>query len=281
MTTFSSYDGTEISYRKLGNGPLLFCVPGGPRASAYLEDLGGLSAHRTLVRYDARGTGDSVVPADPSSYAYPALAEDLEALRAHLGVERMDLLAHSNGTVVAQAYAAKYPERVGRLVLIGPGNELYPTGGRDLGDILASRADEPWYAEVSQAAMELMSLPADASPERMLDVLGRYTPAGYGKWAVRQQEHAKMQQDLFSLTAWAGFTRTDVDPAGIVARLKELSEPVLVLTGDRDGLTGVAVGDIAVAAFTHGRHVTLDVCGHYPWVDQPQRFVQIVEDFLN
>ena len=59
MGRFRSYDGTELAYHVQGRGPLLVCLPGGPgRSSAYLGDLGGLSAHRTLVLLDTRGTGD-------------------------------------------------------------------------------------------------------------------------------------------------------------------------------------------------------------------------------
>jgi pimeloyl-ACP methyl ester carboxylesterase len=50
MSSFASYDGTEISYRVLGDGPPLVCLPGGPgRAAGYLGDLGGLGASRQLV----------------------------------------------------------------------------------------------------------------------------------------------------------------------------------------------------------------------------------------
>ncbi|MEU4742611.1 alpha/beta hydrolase [Actinosynnema sp. NPDC023658] len=281
MPFISSYDGTRISYRITGSGPLLVCVAGGPRAPGYLEDLGGLSAHRTLLYYDHRGTGDSATPADPATYAYPALADDLEALRAQLGLADVDLLAHSNGTVVAQAFAARHPDRVRRMVLIGPGTELYPEGGHDLGEILASHGDEPWYPDVSQAAFELLKLPPDADPERVVDVLDRYAPAAYARWTERQQRHAEVQRKLLSIPAWTGFAKTDADPADVVAALARVTAPVLVVTGDRDGLTGVAVGDLVAAAFPDSRHETLVDSGHYPWVDVPELFCTTVERFLS
>src|SRR6185437_10290128 len=50
MPVFASYDGTEIGYRVLGDGPPLVCLPGGPgRAAEYLGDLGGVSASRQLI----------------------------------------------------------------------------------------------------------------------------------------------------------------------------------------------------------------------------------------
>lgn len=116
MATFRAPDRTSLAYRTAGDGPPLVCLPGGPmRASAYLGDLGGLAAHRRLVMLDLRGTGESAVPEDTTSYRCDRLVGDVEALREHLGVERVDLLAHCAGANLAAAYVRAYPERVGRL----------------------------------------------------------------------------------------------------------------------------------------------------------------------
>ncbi|HEV2891361.1 MAG TPA: alpha/beta hydrolase [Frankiaceae bacterium] len=128
MTTFVTRDGVTLSYTTRGNGPLLVCQPGGPgRASRYLGDLGGLDATRTLLLLDARGTGAS---GRTERLAMPYLAGDLEDLRAHLGVERFDLLAHSAGAVVAQVFARQHP--VGRLVLVTPSGRLQDVTGEDV-----------------------------------------------------------------------------------------------------------------------------------------------------
>jgi proline iminopeptidase len=281
MSTFTSFDGTVISYQAIGSGPPLVLVPGGPRASAYLEDLGGLGVHRTLLRYDARGTGESPAPADPASYGYPSLARDVEALRLELGLERLDLLAHSSGTVVAQAYAAAHPARVGRLILVGPGPDLYGAGGEDIPQILGRRSGEPWFAEVSAAARELAGLGPGAAPEQVFDVLSRYTPAGYGGWTPRQRDHAKAQLAGFALTAWTGFWAAPDGPGAVLAGLAQVSSPVLVITGELDGLTGVTAGDAAASYFSDARHATLAGAGHFPWVDRPEEFRGVVEEFLS
>lgn len=89
--------------------------------SVYLGDLGGLSAYRLLVTLDLRGAGRSAVPEDSSSYRCDRLVDDVEALRVHLGIARLDLLAHSAGTNLALLYLTRYPRNAGRTVLIGPG----------------------------------------------------------------------------------------------------------------------------------------------------------------
>jgi pimeloyl-ACP methyl ester carboxylesterase len=81
MATFRAADGTGLAYRVTGSGAPVICVPGGPmRASAYLGDLGDLSARNQLVMLDLRGTGQSATPDDPASYRCDRLSGDVEAL---------------------------------------------------------------------------------------------------------------------------------------------------------------------------------------------------------
>ncbi|MEV6117811.1 hypothetical protein AB0L59_36455 [Streptomyces sp. NPDC052109] len=64
MGSSISYDGAELAYRVAGEGETEVCLPGGPQQSTYLGDLGGLSAHRKLIRLELRGTGRSAVSQD-------------------------------------------------------------------------------------------------------------------------------------------------------------------------------------------------------------------------
>lgn len=121
MVSFASYDGTVLACHERVEGPALVCLPGGPgRSSGYLGDLGGLAAQRRLILLDNRGTGESAAPVDPDTYAMDRMVADVEALRVHLGFERMDLLGHSAAGGLALLYAARYPERIGHLVLVTP-----------------------------------------------------------------------------------------------------------------------------------------------------------------
>lgn len=158
MPTFHTYDGTELAYHVMGEGAPLICLPGGAmRAGAYLGDLGGLSAVRQLVVLDLRGTGDSAVPDDVSTYRCDRLVEDVEALRRHLGLERIDLLAHSAAGNLAALYAARHPWALRSLVLVAPG--MQATGfafvEREAREAAALRSSEPWYAKALPALEEI------------------------------------------------------------------------------------------------------------------------------
>jgi pimeloyl-ACP methyl ester carboxylesterase len=279
VTQFASYDGTRLHYELVGEGPPLVCLPGGPgRASAYLEDLAGLSSERTLVLLDARATGRSEVPPDPASLRFDRLALDVEALRAQLELEVLDVLAHSAGSLVAQAWAAAHPERVGCLVLVTPSGSLQGTTRDDLAEIRASRAGEPWYDDAAAALAAL----ADAMPAERAALERALRPFWYGRWDERCQEHAASADAQTSKRALLGFGAgvTQAERDAVVGRLSEVSAPVLVVAGERDGLTGVESARAVAGAFPQSRLALLPEAGHFPWVDEPEAFRSAVSGFL-
>ncbi|MBC7375759.1 MAG: alpha/beta hydrolase [Frankiales bacterium] len=279
MSSLVAADGTRLAYVEVGEGPALVCLPGGPgRASAYLEDLGGLSAGRTLVRLDTRATGHSEVPADPASLRFDRLAADVEALRETLGLDQVDLLGHSAGCLVAQAWAAAHPDRVRSLTLVTPTDRLQGGNRSDVAAIRSSRADEPWYAEAAEAQSALVDAPASQQ-----QALVRATrPFFYGRWDERTQAHAATADRQSSKRAELGFgvDIESVDLAGMLSSLSSLQAPVLVVGGERDALTGVASVALVAGTFAHAQTVVLPGAGHFPWVDEPDAFRTAVTAFL-
>jgi len=279
MSVLVAPDGTRLAYTELGHGPPLLCLPGGPgRASAYLEELGGLSAEATLVRLDTRATGHSEVPADPSSLRFDRLAADVEALREHLSLEQVDVLGHSAGCLVAQAWAAAHPERVRSLVLVTPTDRLQGGQRADVAAIRQGRQGEDWYAEAAEAQAAL----ADAPPAQQQALVRATRPFFYGRWDERTQAHAATADRQSSKRAELGFGAgiEDVDLAGMLAVLADLDVPVLVLGGERDALTGVASVALVAGSFPRAQTVVLPGAGHFPWVDEPEAFRAVVSGFL-
>jgi proline iminopeptidase len=272
-------DGTRLAYTSLGEGPPLLCLPGGPgRASVYLEDLGGLSASRTLVRLDLRATGRSEVPADPASMRFDRMADDVEALRTCLGLETADVLGHSAGCLVAQAWASAHPSRVGALVLGTPSDRLQGGARADVAGIRAARADEPWYADAAEAQEAL----ATAPPSQQQALVRATRPFFYGRWDERTQAHAAGADTQSSKRAELGFSAgiEDLDLAPLLEGLRAVQAPVLVLGGGRDALTGVESVHAVARSFPSATTAVLERAGHFPWVDEPEAFLAAVSGFL-
>lgn len=98
--------------------PVLFLVHGGPGGdhTAFKRHSRALRDVAQLVFIDQRGCGRSA-PCDPATCTLDDNIDDLDALREHLGLERISLLGSSYGGMVAQGYAIRYPDRVANLVL--------------------------------------------------------------------------------------------------------------------------------------------------------------------
>jgi pimeloyl-ACP methyl ester carboxylesterase len=271
-------DGTRLAVHDVGQGPGLLCVPGGPgRASTYLENLGGLDGHRTLHLLDSRGSGESELPADRGSLAFPRLADDVEDVRAALSLDPADILGHSAGCPVAMLHAARHPDAVRRLVLVTPSGRPFGWAADDLDRIRASRAGESWYDEAAEAA----EIAPTASPalRRELDRVMR--PLWYGRWDERTQAHAASADDQVSLRAAAGYVPgPDYDAGAALASLKDITASVLLVVGELDAMTGVSVADRLAEVLSDARVAVVPGAGHFPWVDQPEAFRSAVETFL-
>jgi proline iminopeptidase len=282
VPAFPAPDGTELAYHVIGSGSasaaLVICLPGGPmRASAYLGDLGGLAALRRLIRLDLRGTGDSGHPADSLSYRCDRQVGDVEALREHLGLERMELLAHSAGGGLAVRYAAEYPHRVGTLTLITPstravGVQVSADARRQA---LRRRRDEPWYPAAAAGFKAIA-----AGRARSVDRIA-VTPMNYGRWDAAAQAHQATEAGQRNNGAARIFNSDGAfDPAATRAGLAKVDSPVLLLAGEIDWIiTPVAAAEYA-GLFPNAQLVIQPGASHYPWLDNPADFVTTVAGFL-
>jgi proline iminopeptidase len=278
MPTFPAADGTSLAYHVIGDGAPVICLPGGPmQDSAYLGDLGGLSGYRQLIMADPRGTGESGVPADPASYRCDRLVGDVEALREHLGLDQVDLLAHSAGTNLAVLYAARYPERVRKLALITPsqsavGIDITTAARREIA--LLSQ-DESWFT-AAFAALEAIWAGQGGD-----DSWQAVAPFFYGKWDAAAQAHLAASEGKQNEGAAAVYGAEGAyDPAATRAALAAFGGPVLLLAGEIDlnSIPG-AVAEYA-SLFPDAELVVQLGAGHYPWLADGDQFVAEVADFL-
>jgi len=120
----TSFDGTRIAYAVTGEGPALVKAPHWLTHLEYEAEIPiwrrwieKLSAGRTLVRMDARGCGLS--DRDVREFTFAHYVNDLEAVIDAVGLECFSLFGHSQGGAIAVEYAARHPQRVTHLALLG------------------------------------------------------------------------------------------------------------------------------------------------------------------
>ncbi|MFF5302580.1 alpha/beta fold hydrolase [Streptomyces sp. NPDC013161] len=277
MPTLTATDGTELAYHVRGEGEPLVVLPGGPmRASTYLGDLGGLAAHRRLILLDLRGTGDSAVPADRTSCRCDRLVDDVEVLRAHMGLDHMDLLAHSAGGSLAMLYAARYPERVARLALITatPWALDMPATPEDRLTAARLRKREPWFEAAYPVFEAWLAGTGDFDPV--------FEPFFYGRWDAAAEKHSALaDEECNDEAADLYFSEGAFDPPATRAAFADLPAPVLVLAGELDGGPRPDLARRAAAVFRNAESAVQPGAGHYPWLDDPEWFVRRVTAFLD
>ncbi|MFC7383073.1 alpha/beta fold hydrolase [Sphaerisporangium rhizosphaerae] len=278
MPTFAAYDGLDVAFQVHGDGPPVICLPGGPMQDpAYLSDLGGLSAHRRLVMVNLRGTGGSATPADPATYRCDRLVDDVEALREHLGLDQVDLLAHSAGANLAVLYAARHPERVSGLALITPSTMAVGVAvtGHDRREAARLRAGEPWFPEAFAALERVTEGKATAHDWEAI------VPFWYGRWDAEAKDHHAAEDGQRNDEAAGVYAAEGAfDPDATRAALAGFQAPVLLLAGEADVAAPPSAMAEVAALFPGATLVVQRGGGHFPWLDDPGRFVATTAGFL-
>jgi proline iminopeptidase len=246
----------------------------------YLEELAGLGEGRTLVVVDPRGTGGSDAPVDEHAYALSDYVADVEELRMQVGLDRMDLLGHSHGALVALSYAARHAARVDRLVLVAVGARFDEERVAEMERAMEARAGEPWYPDAVAAL-------ADEQAGRFADdaelgaLVGRELPFYFARLGEREEAAVRRFSALpVHAAALREFNANEFLTFDLRPVLERVTATTLVVAGERDFILGPTSGQEIADGITDARLVVLDEVGHMPWVEAPERFRAIVSAFL-
>lgn len=268
MPTFTTYDGSQLTATVLGApAEPVVVLPGGPlQAPSYLGDLGGLDSHRELVVLEL------------PHRRVDRIVGDVEALREHLGVDTMDVLAHSAGASAALLYSAAHPDRIRKLALITPSARavnIPPTLG-EMQAVYEQRVHQPWYAD-ARAAMDAWDAGTETAPQRQLA-----KALLYGRWDDTAQAHAAAEEDEATPNAHSIYYADGAfDPEATRSGLTKVEGDVLILVGGADPVTPVRLGVELGELFPNAQVAVQPGAGHFPWLDDPVWFVERVSRFLS
>lgn len=268
----------RLYYEVVGVGDPVVVVHGGPGLDHdYLRPgLDVLASSRALIYYDQRGTGRSDADLDSASINLDSFVEDIDGLREALGYERITVLGHSFGGLIALAYALAHPERVRALVLmdtVEPGSEWAaetarraaasrtPADSAELADLVSS----PGYEARDPETMS-----------RIYRVAFRGTMRDRGRVAdLRLSLGRRTARSGPEVARLLGGSMADVDWWD---RLGGLDVPTLVVHGRYDAAP-VAMAEALAAALPRGRLAVLET-GHFPYVEDPAGLAAAVAGFL-
>src|SRR5689334_10069786 len=269
--------GHRRAYVKAGRGPALPLLHGlGCTHRTWLPVLDSLASRYTVIAPDLLGHGDSDKPR--ADYTLGAYANGMRDLLSVLDIDKVTVVGHSLGGGVAMQFAYQFPQLVERLILVGAGGVT-----KDV-NIALRVASLPMGSEALAFLRLPLVLPA-------MQVVGRVAGTLFGSTGLGRDipDVLRILADLPEPTASSAFARTlraVVDWRGQVVTMLDRcyltqSVPVQLIWGDRDSVIPVGHARMAHAAMPGSQLEIFEGSGHFPFHDDPDRFVEIVERFID
>jgi 3-oxoadipate enol-lactonase len=260
VTATAEASGVRIAWERRGEGAPLLLIHGlGYARWGWEPVVDALAGHHEVVLFDNRGIGESEAP--PGPYSVAELARDAAAVLGAAGLERAHVLGTSLGGMVALQLALEHPACLDKLVLA-----CTTPGGSGAA---------PMPEQTLRLMAEAPSLPADVALRRFVE--NAFGPDHDVAVVDRIMEHrlATAQPQaawMAQAAAGAGFDAWD--------RVGEVRAPTLVLTGDADNVVDPRNSELLAQRIPDARLEVFAGAGHLFFWEHPQRFVDVVREFL-
>jgi proline iminopeptidase len=273
-------DGAQLFYRTAGNGKPLVVLHGGIGLSQdyLLPYMLKLADNFCVILYDQRACGASTGEINLNTMTIETFVKDLDAIREALHCEKISILGHSWGGFVAMEYAIAHPNHVEKLIV----SNSMPASSDDM-NLFAQewkRRIAPYQADLD--ALKALQEFAMGEP----DVVERYFRTLFRPCFFRPENVSCLN---LRMTPIAAIHSVQVDecfqktlfnkPFDLHSSLKKLQLPTLVIHGDSDQIPPITAESIH-RSIPHSRYVLLEHCGHFPYIEDSQRYFELIDTFL-
>jgi proline iminopeptidase len=288
---FVDANGVMIYYTMMGRGEPLLILHGGPGSSHdyFLPYLLPLARHHKVIFIDERGSGKSQKLEDRSAYTIENMVEDVEGVRQGLGLGKIDLLGHSYGGALAQAYALKYQRNLNHLILASTWsssaalNEVFVRMKQNMAPELRARIDR----------LEAQGLFGQGKPYEKNRYSNEYMIAAWGEGYFPYVYHNRPDPnydptalgeawDLYR-EMWGEHGEFIIDgnlkSVEYTERLGSIKVPTLMVVGEHDECEP-ALSQAMHEKIAGSKMVVLPNSGHMTFVDQTGMFIKAVDEFL-
>jgi proline iminopeptidase len=226
-----------------------------------------LSHNRQIVFYDQRGTGKSKNVKPDAAWGMDAQVADMEAVRAKFGFQKFDLVGDSYGGLLAMAYAAAHPEHIDKLILSDSAAPAWKDIVRVLPDVFPD--------VLEQIATREKNPTASAADQRIRD---HFLMLFYSE--AKRDAYLAGVKDLESVPQVSAAVQKATRTLDLTPELPKFKFPTMVITGRFDmNVTPVTAWNI-YKAIPGAKFVVFEKSGHLPSYEEPDKYVQVVEEFL-
>lgn len=270
---------TKLYVVERGQGYPVVILHGGPGLDhhSFGEYFAPLEARYRLIYVDQRSQGLSE-RTPPETWTLQQMAQDIHALVTALNLEKFAVFGHSYGSFVTQQYGVDYPGEAERLIIAGavPSSDyLMPHVEKSLAEFepesLRSQVTESWakepHAKTSDDVAELL---AEQLPFHFRDPLDPRIEE-----YARQAKDSVYSADVLAHVAQKGYGGFDVED-----RLQTIPVPCLVLSGRYDRACSVEASQTIARKIPDSRLVIFEDSGHMFYVEEPEKFLRSMLDFL-
>lgn len=267
-------NGTNLFLSIHGNGDYLLVVHGGPglNHSYFLPHLNGLEKDFRVVYYDQRACGQSAVPS-VDSISMKFFIEDIEAIRKMLKVEKLNILAHSWGAVLAARYSIQYPDHVKKMVFSNPALLSHEYDAQ-----VAALIKQKTTKQDSTDRARIMASEDTKKYEKLF--LLSFQLSAYDKSNIFKINLNLPSNFIEGNTAlFTGLSRDSSLEANLYESLKSFSFPLMIIQGSSDILPP-AVLDRFEKEVPHAKRYIFKKSGHFPFVEEPDLFRKTLIRFL-
>ncbi len=274
-------NGIRLHYTIRGPSgrPVLVAIWGGPGLDARgWDDFARIDDFVTIIQIHPRGSGLSD-PAPHDAYRLSDYASDIEALRLYLGLARPIVMGWSHGGMIAQQFAFTYPDSLSRLILFDTSAYF----GEFLGDVEAAVRefkDQPWF-EDSFAALKDEWAGNYRTDEELAALWAREMKFYFKHFGPREAAYHERTRHLpLRIAPLKTFNEREAATMDLRPALKNIKVPALAIVGRHDFITNVAMAQELVQHLPDARLEIFEDSGHFAMVEEPEKFNQVVKQFV-
>ena len=275
----ASLNGFQIHYAVHGQGPVLMTVPNSWGLS--LEGLRAmyrpLEERLTMVYFDPRGMGGSEAVREDADRGLAAVRADFQALREHLGLEKVNAIGWSNGAANLIFLAHQRPETLSSAIFLHQGPRFTQEEGQKLAEA------HPELMEVFGAFMQEITAPGLSADEQNAlhrkVYLEAYFPMLFADPAAAAEVLARVFGDAELSWPHAAYAQQEMPVFDATDLLSEIPVRSLVVAGTHDLLPPASVKPLH-GGLPDSRWIEFENSGHFAAVEEPEAFSVAVFDFL-
>jgi proline iminopeptidase len=280
-------NGANLYVVTVGKGDPLILIAGGPGGTHFgLRRFDSLAGRHMLIYFDAFGRGKSDTAKDVKEYTIERDIEDIEGLRVALHLDKINVLGHSYGSVVAQGYAVKYPQHVKHLVLA---NGFHSFIMWQTNDDNSNHEIKTNYPEVWDTLMKIRAQGYVSSDKLHQDIYGRipygflyaYNPDNFisrGKSGYPGSNNKLYYQMVGKDGDF--IVGNDIGNFDFRTKLKDLKMPILIYGGRYDRVAVPSMMVIYKQYCPQAQFVMFEHSGHNPQVEEPGKLFPLLDEFL-